>query len=120
MNALMATVRKQMQAAVANLMKARKDKAPGGGVQRTLTKNFGGILQASNRSNSVDAEDGEVLLDCSALTKAQRRTISTIAKQMRRRGHKSQLSGQTASRYTTVVRDEDGTEELATEPAVET
>lgn len=77
-------------------------------------------MQASNRSTSVDAEEDATLLDCAALTKAERRTISTIAKQMRKRGHKSQLSGQTASRYTTSVRDGGGTEKLVTEPVIET
>ena len=105
---------------MANLLRATKDKAQAGKVRRTLNKNFGSTVQASNRSSSVEVEEDAALVDCAALTKAERRTISVIAKQMRRRGHKSQLSGQTASRYTTSVRDGGGTEKLVTEPAIET
>lgn len=104
---------------MANLVRATKDKAQAGKVRRTLTKNFGSPVQANNRSVSVDVGEDVALMDCAALTKAEKRTIGTIAKQMRRRGHKSQLSGQMASRYTTSVRDGGGTEKLVTEPALE-
>ena len=69
MSALMATVRKQIQAAVANLMKATKNKAQVGKVQRALNKNFGSTILASNLSNSVNAAGDEALLNGAALTR---------------------------------------------------
>jgi hypothetical protein len=65
---------------MANLLKATKDKAQAGKVRRTLNKNFGSTVQASNRSSSVEAEEDITLVDCAALTKAEKRTISTIEK----------------------------------------
>ena len=105
---------------MANLLRATKDEALAGKVRRTLTKNFGGTVQASHRASPDEAGEDPALGDCAALTKAERRTLTTIAKQMRRRGHKSQLSGQTASRYTTSVQVGGGTEKLVTEPVIET